>query len=94
MNLNKALFWDTDYEKLDYERHARKIIERVITRGTLQDWWEIKKYYGKERIKSEIVTVRSLDKLSLNFCSNYFNVPKTEFRCYNTNPSTQQLWNF
>ena len=28
--LNKALFWDIDYKSVDYEKHARFIIERVL----------------------------------------------------------------
>ncbi len=44
MDLSKSLFWDTDINKVDYEKHARKIIERVLMRGTLDDWFEIKRY--------------------------------------------------
>lgn len=31
--LNKALFWDTNYDNIDYKKHARFVIERVLTRG-------------------------------------------------------------
>ena len=37
-------------KKLDYEKHARHIIERVLMRGMLSDWFEIKK--GDEVISS------------------------------------------
>ena len=94
MQLTKALFWDTDINKLDYEKHARHIIERVLVRGTLNDWFEIKNYYGTDRIKSEVLKIRFLDKITLNFCSKYFQTPKQEFKCYNTEPSIRQLWNY
>jgi hypothetical protein len=94
LNLPPSLFWDSDFTKLDYDRQARAIIARVVMRGSLEDWFEIKRYYGLERIKTEIVQVRYLDKLTLSFCSVYFNIPKEQFRCYNTDPSIQKLWNF
>ncbi len=94
MQLSKTLFWDTDINKLDYDKHARHIIARVLMRGTLNDWFEIKKYYGKERIKNEALQIRYLDKLTLNFCSQYFGIPRNKFRCYTTEQSIQKLWNY
>ncbi len=94
LNLSKTLFWDTDINKLNYEKHARHIIERVLTHGMLKDWFEIKHYYGLERIKVEVLKIRYLDKVTLNFCSKYFKLPKKQFKCYNTEQSIRQLWNY
>ncbi|MEA3494992.1 MAG: hypothetical protein U9R42_03045 [Bacteroidota bacterium] len=94
MQLSKTLFWDTDINKLDYEKHARHIIERVLMYGMLNDWFEIKKYYGIERIKDEILQIRYLNKVTLNFFSQYFKIEKKQFKCYNTEPSIQKLWNY
>ncbi len=94
MELSKTLFWDTDINKVDYDKNARHIIERVLQRGMLSDWFEIKNYYGLERIKVEILQIRYLDKLSLNFCSKYFQISKEQFKCYNTEQSIQKLWNY
>jgi hypothetical protein len=90
---NKALFWNTKLENIDLEKHARFVIERVLTRGLLSDWKVMKAYYGYDKIKSEVVNIRSMDKITLNFCSQYFNIPKTDFRYYNTEPFIQKLWN-
>ena len=94
MNFSTTLFWDTDIKKLDYEKHARHIIGRVLMRGMLSDWFEIKKYYGTERIKNEVLKIRYLDKVTLNFCNKYFKLPKEQFRCYNTEPCVRQLWDY
>ncbi len=92
--LSKSLFWDIKYEELDYEKHARFIIERVLTRGNLNDWKELKRYYGLAKIKDEALLIRYLDKVTLNFCHTFFNIQKEQFRCYNTEPSIRQLWNY
>ena len=91
--LRKALFWDIKPESIDFDKHVRYVVERVLTRGNCSDWSELRKFYGLERIKSEIIQVRYLDRITLSFCSAYFNIPKEKFRCYNTKQSTQQLWN-
>jgi hypothetical protein len=91
--INPVLFWDTEISKIDWEAHASYIIERVLTRGNLQDWSEIKRYYGLERIKNEALDLRYLDKMTLNFCSLIFKTPESEFRCYNTPQSIKTLWN-
>jgi hypothetical protein len=82
MKLSNALFWDTDAGTLDYERHAAYIIGRVLERGTLDEWREIKAYYGLERIKQETLKARYLSKSVLSFCSNLFEIPVEKFRSY------------
>lgn len=94
MKLSKTLFWDINMQELDNEIHARLIIERVLTRGKLSDWFEILNYYGLERIKQEALQIRYLDNLTLNFCSIFFHIPKTEFRCYIQQQSIPQLWQY
>ena len=94
MKIDKSLFWDVEFNNIDYNKYAQHIINRVLIRGNLSDWIEIKKYYGLDKIKNEALKMRYLDKRTLNFCSFYFNTPKKEFRCYNTPQSIQKLWNF
>ena len=94
MQINKKIFWDIDTRAMDFNKNARFIIERVLTRGTMNDWQQIKQLYGLEKIKQEVVQIRFLDKITLNFCSKFFDIPKNQFKCYNTPPSYRQLWNY
>ena len=57
MNLSKEIFWDVDYSKLDYEKSANWVICRVLDRGSLNDWKEIKANYGVEKILTSIKSV-------------------------------------
>jgi hypothetical protein len=94
MNIDNSLFWDVDIENVDYEKYSQFIINRILLRGNIKDWQEIKNYYGIERIKQEITQMRYLDDKTLNFCSFYFHLSKTEFKCYNTPQSTKKLWDY
>lgn len=92
--LNKSTFWDTDYNSIDWEKHADYVICRVLERGSLNEWFEIKKYYGVDKIISAATNVRYLEKKSMFFISNIFNVPINKFRCYNDQQLSQGLWQF
>ncbi len=89
---DKKLFWDTDMAQLNFKKHANAIIVRVLERGTMKDWEEIKRYYGHEKIKEAAVNARNLSKKTLHFLSNFYDVPLTEFRCYNTNLFPELHW--
>ena len=90
----KELFWDIDYKSIDYDKNARFVIDRVATRGDLDDWNSLKAFYGIDKIKAEIVNIRYLDKVTLSYLSAIFKIKKEKFRCYNTEPSIRALWNY
>ncbi len=82
-NFSRSLFWDVNIDSLDIEVHSRFIVERVVSRGNMQDWDLLKKMYGKRKIKDEVLQIRYLDKKTISFLSVYFNTEKSNFRCCN-----------
>lgn len=94
VKLNKYLFWDVDYDKLDFDKNSRFIIERVLSKGDLSDWHQLNRIYGLQRIKNEVINIKNMDKKTLNFLSIVFNIPKEKFKCYNINQSFQKLWDY
>ena len=79
---NQTLFWDTDISKIDFLKHGKYVIERVLTRGSLDAWFIIKNNYGLEQIKQVALNARWLDEKTLAFCSTYFQIPQEQFKCY------------
>lgn len=92
MNLSRGIFWDTNYDAIDWDKNRRYVIERVVTYGNMSDWNAIRKYYGWERIRDEMLQSRDLDPKTLSFLSCIFEIPKTQFRCYNTIQSNPGHW--
>jgi len=74
----KSLFWDVNPEKLEWQKNSRFIIERVFVRGGMNDVKNIMKVYSRDKIIEALKKSRDLDKVTHNFCSNYFNIPKAE----------------
>ncbi len=94
MELRNSLFWDTDTSQLNWETHAKYVIERVIHRGTWNEFKQILGYYGRKKIKNIIKNLRYMDVRVMYFCSLYFDIPLTELRCYNTRQLKQTHWNY
>ena len=80
--LSGYLFWDIDVRRLDYDKRASFVLERVFTMGMQEDEWKVNEYYGKERIKKEVIKCKALDKKTMNYLSIFYDIPKKEFACF------------
>ena len=92
--LSRTLFWDVDYNTIDMDKNAPFIVERVLNRGTIEDFRAILKYYGKQGLKDIALHIRYLDKKALHFCSAFFNAPIETFRCYTQKQLNQTHWDY
>ena len=52
--LNKSLFWDTDIQKINWEKQYKAVIQRVFERGTEEEKDEIIRFYGVEKIEKAL----------------------------------------
>jgi hypothetical protein len=75
---SQNLFWDTAIAGIDLRKHKRYVIERVITRGSLDDFKNLTMTYSKDEIAEEIKKSKELDPKTRHFCSWYFNIPINE----------------
>ena len=80
--LDKNLFWDINFDTIDFQHHRRFIISRILERGNWPDFKMLISFYGKEIVKREVMESRYLDKKTLRFCSFYFDIAEENFRCF------------
>ena len=92
IELPDHLFWETDVNGIDMEKHAPYIIERVISFGSWENFRAIIGFYSKEAVLEVLLNLRFLDAKTLSFCSVYFDTPLNKFRCYNYMQSNQTHW--
>jgi hypothetical protein len=79
LKFRKVLFWDIDTENLDLKKNRRLIIERVFSRGNLEEFAQILNYYSEREIREIVIKIGTLDKKTLNFISRTFNLELKEF---------------
>ena len=78
----KRIFWDVDFDKIDFDAKARFVIERVFERGDVQDIRNCRRYYGDEKITEVLLNAKFLPLTSLYLASAVIDRPITDFRCY------------
>ena len=78
----KRIFWDVNFETLDYDAKANFIIERVFDRGDVQDIRNCRRYYGDEKVTEVLLNAKFLSESSLHLASAVILKPLTDFKCY------------
>ncbi len=94
LNLRPALFWDVNVNEVDLDKHQVSVIERIATRGHLDEFRAVMQFYGQETVKNTLLNARYLDKRTLSYCSLIFDVSITQFRCYKLAQLNPEHWNY
>ncbi len=94
LQLRPSLFWDTNVQTIDLQKHKAQVIERTLMRGTKEEFDQVLKHYGWNTVKETVIAARYLDKYSLAFCSVIFDTSKTEFRCYKLAQLNPSHWDY
>lgn len=50
--IRKSLFWDTDINKIDWDKQYKAVIQRVFERGNEMEKNEMERFYGKPTISN------------------------------------------
>ena len=85
----RRIFWDVDFDKLDYDAKASFVIERVFERGDVEDIRQCRRYYGDEKVVDALLKAKFLPLATLHFVSAIFDKPLEAFRCFTLRQSNQ-----
>jgi hypothetical protein len=92
--LSKQAFWDVDMDKIDYQRHAAHVVEKVIERGKAVDFDNLLQFYGYDQVGKLALQASWLSDESISFCCVLFDVKPTDFKCYEKKQSNRAHWDF
>ena len=88
----RRIFWDVDFDKLDYEKYANFIIERVFDRGDVEDIRQCRRYYGDEKVAEALTNAKFLIARRMYLASAVINKPIEDFRCYKLRQLNPELY--
>ena len=91
---SENLFWDVQFEDIDFQKHAPYVVQRILEYGADQDWRQLVSIYGFNRIGAEAMKLRSLEPRAMSFIAAITNHSKEDFRCYILKQSNQQPWTY
>jgi len=89
---HKRIFWDVNFEKIDYDAKANFVIERVFERGDVEDIRQCRRYYGDEKVTQVLLNTRFLPEHRTHLASAVINRPLEDFRCYILRQSNPELF--
>lgn len=93
-DLPMHLFWEFDYDKMDWQRSFRTVIERVIERGLPAEWETMISFYGRNRVISALKEdIPYLTNHGIEAACKYFQLSKTQLKCYTRKQLRQEHWN-
>lgn len=88
--LSDHLFWDVNRDSVDPASHARFLISRIMDRGTREDVRAAWGRYGPEGVKAALLEAPALERKTVAFFANQFDLPREAFRAWRRN---RACWN-
>ena len=76
------LFWDSDKNKVDYQRDKNKIIRRVFDLGLIEDVVEVLWYYRHEELVEALTSAPYLPQNALLLGKTLLELKLEDFKCY------------
>ena len=91
-NLNRRIFWDIDFEKIDFEKHADFVISRVIERGDVEDIRQCRRFYNIDFFTNTILNINYLPNIKMYLAAAIIGKDITELKCYKNRQSNPALY--
>ena len=89
---HRRIFWDVDFDKLDYDKRANFIIERVFERGDVEDIRQCRRYYGDGKISEALLNAKFLMEHRIYLAAAVINKSVEDFRCYKLRQLNPELY--
>ena len=89
---NRRIFWDVNFDTLDYDKKAAFVIERVFERGDVPDIRACRRYYGDDKICAVLTNAKWLSLHTIYLACAVCGNELTDYKCYNTARSNPTHW--
>jgi hypothetical protein len=91
--IRETLLWEYDLDQFNWEDMRILVVQRVIERGRMNDFYAILNLYGLTGVRDAIKQISYLNPKDLSFVCSVFNLNKEDLKCYTKQQSTIQHWN-
>ena len=92
--LDKRMFWDINFDALDYDKKATFIIERVFERGDVEDIRQVRRYYGDDLLCKTLTNARWVSLNTIYLGCALFNNQLTDYKCFNMAQLNPTHWTY
>lgn len=94
-SISPSLLWEYDLSHFDWWKSRKIVVQRILERGWLKDYYAAFHLYGGiEGFREIIKEIPYLSPKDMNFACIAFNLKKEELTCYTRKQLREQLFNF
>jgi hypothetical protein len=90
--INKNLFWEYDMEHFDFQKQINLVVQRVVQRGTSEDFYAMLNLYGFDSVKEAIKKSPSFSQREMEFINNVLGIPYSELTAYQKMKESPSRW--
>ena len=73
-NIRKVIFWDTNINKIDWDKNRKSIIKRILERGNEKEINEIISFYGRKIISKDVKKINNSKLPSFEYNIKKYNL--------------------
>ena len=88
-----TLLWEYDLSNFDWQKMRNEVVQRVLERGRMDDFYAILNLYGLEGVKAALREIPYMNDTDMNFACVAFDLRKEELKCYRRKQSMPLHWN-
>jgi hypothetical protein len=80
--LRSSLLWEYDLTRFDWNAMQNIVLQRVIERGRINDFYAVLNLYGLKEFKDGVKNIPNLNEKDIAFVCTIFGIKKHELKCY------------
>lgn len=88
-----TLLWEYDLADFDWQQMRNEVVQRVLERGRMDDFYAILNLYGVEGVKAALREIPYMNDKDMNFACVAFDLRKEELKCYTKKQPMPLHWN-
>ena len=91
--IRESLLWEYDLSRFDWQAMRLIVVQRVVERGRMEDFYALLNMYGIEGVIESIKEIPVMSPKDMSFVCSVFDIKKEELKCYLRRQSHPQHWN-
>ena len=91
--IRESLLWEYDLSRFDWQAMRLIVVQRVVERGRMEDFYALLNMYGIEGVRESIKEIPVMSPKDMSFVCSVFDIKKEELKCYLRRQSHPQHWN-
>lgn len=92
--IRKSLLWEYDVSRFDWQAMKTLVVQRVVERGRMEDFYAMLNMYGVEGVRESIKEIPVMNPKDMSFVCSIFGIKKEELKCYSRKQLRPQHWNY